>query len=331
MRNRPAPDPASLVLVLDSVLRGEAPADLLATCAAGARDVSTRDRFATLLRIYDLHTAPLSGVAAAARLQHHPAVAGLKVALEEVWLTELDGRIAGDDAAEEPVPDPSAVCDAMRKLAARNRLPDVYGWLSDEASWEQLVHFLALEGGPDAGFDDLVAACQTGLRGRAKVELAQNYWDEMGNGTPADVHTVLHDRLVAAIGMPAVPVDEQPVSALARAAFSGLLATNHWLQPEMLGALGLIELQAGPRCRTVVQAFDRLGAPEDAYPFYRVHADVDPIHGKDWLDNAITPYVDEHPQWAERVLRGARWRSAVDAEFMTDAAAAVMPAKRRAA
>ena len=326
MSNRPAPDPASLVPVLDSVLRGAASTDLLAACADRAGDVSTRDRFAALLRIYDLHAAPLSTLGAAARLQHHPAVAGLKVALEEVWLTELD-----DGAADAPAVTPTDVCDAMRRLAARDRLPDVYGWLSDEASWDELVRFLALEGGPDAGFDDLVAACQTGLRGRAKVELAQNYWDEMGNGSPDDVHTVLHDRLVAAIGMPAVPVDEQPVSALARTAFGGLLATNHWLQPEMLGALGLIELQAGPRCRTVVQAFERLGAPEDAYPFYRVHADVDPIHGKDWLDNAIEPYVDEHPQWADRVLRGARWRSAVDAAFMADAADAVMPAARRAA
>jgi hypothetical protein len=118
--------------------------------------------------------------------------------------------------------------------------------------------------------------------------------------------------------MPRIPLTDQPVSALARAAFGGLLGTNRWLQPEMLGALGLIELQAGPRCRLVLQAFDRCGAPADAYPFYAVHADVDPRHGKDWLDKAIVPMVAERPDWGRRIVRGAAWRAAVNAAFLDE-------------
>jgi pyrroloquinoline quinone (PQQ) biosynthesis protein C len=140
----------------------------------------------------------------------------------------------------------------------------------------------------------------------------------MGNGDPAGVHTTLHDELVAAIGMPRIPTAEQPAAALARTALGGLLATNRWLQPEMLGALGLIELQAGPRCRLVVKAFDRCGAPAAAYPFYEVHAEVDPRHGKDWLDNAIVPTVQRWPQWGARIVCGAMWRSAVNAAFLDD-------------
>ncbi|MDQ1748673.1 MAG: hypothetical protein QOD07_2936 [Frankiaceae bacterium] len=271
-----------------------------------------RDRYTTLLRIYDLHTAPLDRVGPAARWQHHPAVAALKQTCESAWLAELEkvelpADLAGADAV-----------DAMRALAARDRLPIVYKWLARTATWDEVVHFLALEGGPDAGFDDLVATCQIGLSGSAKMELATNYWDEMGDGSPDDVHTTLHDRLAAAIEMPTVPLDEQPVSALARSAFGGLLATNRWLQPEMLGALGLIELQAGPRCRLVLQAFDRCGAPAAAYPFYEVHAEVDPRHGKDWLEKAIEPTVREQPGWGARIVRGALWRSVVNAEFLDD-------------
>ena len=90
------------------------------------------------------------------------------------------------------------------------------------------------------------------------------------------------------------------------------------LQPEMLGALGLIELQAGPRCRLVVQAFDRCGAPAAAYPFYEVHAEVDPRHGKDWLEKAIVPTVERWPHWGPRIVRGALWRSTVNAAFLAD-------------
>jgi hypothetical protein len=263
-----------------------------------------RDRFLTLLRIYDLR---LGRVAEQSRYAEHPAVAALKWRLEADWLAELttfDDPLVGGD-----------VVDGMRALAARDRLPAAYEWLARSASWPEVVRFLALEGGPDGGFDDLVAACQVGLTGEPKLELARNYWDELGNGVADAVHTALHDDLVAAIGMPRVPVTEQPVAALERAALGGLLATNHWLQPEMLGALGLVELQAGPRCRKVLAAFDRLGAPADAYPFYVEHAEVDPRHGKDWLDNAIVPVVAERPEWAARILRGALWRSRVNAAF----------------
>jgi hypothetical protein len=272
-----------------------------------------RDRLATLLHIYTLHTAPVHDLGSAATYLAHPAVATLKQRCEADWLIELEGLQlpAGLDDT-----DPAA---AMRALAARDRLPVIYKWLAHDASWEDVVTFLALEGGPDAGFDDLVAACQIGLRGRPKLELATNYWDEMGNGDLSAVHTTLHEDLAAAIEMPRLPLSGQPTSALERAALGGLLATNRWLQPESLGALGLIELQAGPRCRLVLQAFTRCAAPAGAYPFYEVHADVDPRHGRDWLDNAVVPLAIAHPEWSSRIVRGAHWRSVVNAAFLADA------------
>jgi hypothetical protein len=275
-----------------------------------AEPIDRRDRFRTLLRLYDLRLGDVALVGAAARFAGHPAVAAVAWRLENDWLHELF-------ALTDPLVEAGDVVAGMRALAARDRLPAAYEWVASTASWDEVVRFLALEGGPDGGFDDLVALCQVGLTGDPKLELARNYWDELGNGALAAVHTVLHDRLVAAIGMPRVPLDEQPVEALERAALGGLLSTNHWLQPEMLGALGLIELQAGPRCRKVLQAFDRLGAPADAYPFYAEHAEVDPRHGKDWMDNAIVPTVAAHPEWAPRILRGALWRSRVNAAFFS--------------
>ena len=83
----------------------------------------------------------------------------------------------------------------------------------------------------------------------------------------------------------------------------------------MIGALGLLELQAGPRCRLVLQAFDRLGAPAGAYPFYVEHAEVDPVHGKDWMDKAIEPLAAERPEWGPRMVKGAWWRSTINLSF----------------
>jgi hypothetical protein len=305
--------PARTPLADDVRLALTVGSDIALDALADRSPTDARDRYATLLAIYELHTAPLDRVGEAARLQHHPVVATLKQRCEQEWLVELAALPLPDDLSDDPA-------GAMRELAARDRLPAVYRWLAKDATWEQVRHFLTLEGGPDAGFDDLVAACQVGLSGSAKMELAQNYWDEMGNGTPADVHTVLNEQLAEAIEMTPLPIDERPTAGLARDALGGLLATNRWLQPEMVGALGLTELQAGPRCRLVLQAFDRCEAPRDAYPYYQVHAEVDPRHGKDWLDNAVEPLTSEHPEWGERILRGALWRHALNRAFFDEVA-----------
>jgi len=308
----PAPSGAALNSRLSDALAAQ---DAVALDALrGCSGTDRRDRFLALLTVYDLHTAPLEQIGEAARFQGHPAVAEIKARLEAEWLVELDrmwqdaGRLAEATSAERAV-------TAMRSVAARDRLPSAYKWLAKQATWPELVAFLALEGGPDGGFDDLVSACQIGLSGSAKLELAQNYWDEMGNGDPAAVHTQLHDDLVAAVQMPRVPRSAMQVHALERSALGGLLATNRWLQPEMIGALGLLELQAGPRCRLVLQAFDRLGAPEQAYPFYVEHAEVDPRHGKDWVEKAVAPLVAGHPAWGPRIVRGAWWRSTINLAF----------------
>lgn len=291
---------------------------------AGADPVDWRDLLLTLSAIHDLHTAPLGELGGRERFQHHPAVADVKWRLEQTLVAELVRR---DETAGWHLPEqPSA---AMRAIAVRGLVPDIYQWLADDAGRQEIVEFLSLEGGPDGGFDDLVAACQIGLDGTAKLELAQNYWDEMGNGSLARVHTELHRKLSRALGLSCPPRDRQPVEALERSVLTGLLATNRSLQPEMLGALGLLELQAGPRCRRVVAALGRIGAGEDALDFYVEHAHVDPRHGKDWVDKAVAPF-DDDPRWGGGIARGARWRSIVNAGFFDAMADSFLHEERRA-
>jgi len=282
---------------------------------AGVEPSDWRDVLLSLSAIHDLHTAPLGQLHGRERLQHHPVVAELKWRLEEELLAELARR---DEATVWNLPASAAA--GVRAVAARGAVPEVYDWLAEDAGRDDVVDFLSIEGGPDGGFDDLVAACQIGLEGTAKLELARNYWDEMGNGSLARVHTELHRKLTRALKLSCPPKEAQPVEALERSVLTGLLATNRWLQPEMLGALGLLELQAGPRCRRVVTALERIGAGEEALDFYVEHSTVDPRHGRDWVDKAVVPF-EEDVRWAPGIVRGARWRSVVDGGFfeaMTD-------------
>src|SRR4051812_26005348 len=232
-------------------------------------NMDTAVRLRNLLEVHDLHLAPIDALGERARMQHHPETAAKKYALDEWFVGYLDALDAPDAERADAVA-------SMRAFGRVDLIPPVYEWLAEDATLEELRAYLSLEGGPDGGFDDLVAACQIGIDGVAKLELAQNYWDEMGNGRLDRVHTELHRKLSRALGLTAVPREDLPVEALERAALGSLLATNRWLQPEMIGALGLIELQAGPRCRKVVRALERLGCGWDAIDFYAEHAEAVP-------------------------------------------------------
>jgi hypothetical protein len=265
-----------------------------------------RAALAALLDIHALHLAPLDEIAGAEHLQHHPRVAALKGRLEARFRTRLD------EPTSEVVED---AAEAMRRLAHEEMVPSIYDWLAETATRDELVEFVSYEGGPDADFDDLVAVCQVGLVGLPKVTLGANYWDEMGRGDLGAVHTELHSRMADALGVRAVPVEELPVAALERKVLNGYLATNRALQPELVGSLGLLECQAGPRCRRVVQAMRRLGVPSGALPFYEEHATADPRHGKEWLEGAVVPLVEAQPHWGPRIVAGARWRATVNRRF----------------
>lgn len=280
-------------------------------------------RLRRLLAIHDLHLAPIDEVGTALRRQHDPEVASVKCRLEEELVARLNESLdagasgaLGDGwwegaAAED-------VVTAVRRLATTSLVPPIYDWLADDASADDLWQFIALEGGPDGGFDDFVAIAQLGLSGQPKLEMARNYWDELGRGSLDAVHTELHRTMAATGNLPTIPRSELPVAALERQALGTTLATNRWLQPELVGALGLIELQAGPRCRRVAAGLRRIGAPACALPFYDEHATTDPRHGKDWLDHVIKPLAGISPRWAGGMVRGACWRATVNHRFLED-------------
>jgi hypothetical protein len=275
----------------------------------------------TLLDVYALHLAPLEQLQGAERWQHDPRVARVKGQLEAAFRAHLGHH---DGWSDDPVA-------TMRRIARDDLVPPVYDWLADTATRDELLEFLALEGGPDADFDDLVAVCQVGLAGQPKLTLAANYWDEMGRGDPNAVHTQLHRDMATALALPSLPIEDMPVEALERKALGGFLATNRALQPEMIGGLGLLECQAGPRCRRVVSALRRLGVPSGALPFYEEHARVDPRHGKDWIEGAVVPLVERWPAWGPRIVQGARWRARVNRRFFAAMSARFGASAERAA
>lgn len=180
----------------------------------------------------------------------------------------------------------------------------LFPWLAEEADKDQLRWFFEQEAAGEAGFDDLVAMTQVKLPVRPKLELARNYWDEMGHGTAAGMHGPMLDALVETLAVE--PVIENTVwQSLALANAMTAMATTRRYAWHSVGALGVIELTAPGRSAMVAEGLKRVGLSGKERRYFSVHAVLDVKHSIEWNREAIRPAVEEDPRRATAMAEGA--------------------------
>jgi hypothetical protein len=159
----------------------------------------------------------------------------------------------------------------------------------------------------EAGFDDLVALTQVKLPARPKLELARNYWDEMGQGTASGMHGPMLENLGRALKLDVC--EENTVwESLALANLMVALAANRHYAYHSVGALGAIELTAPGRSEKVNAALKRLGLGGEARRYYALHATLDVKHSRAWNSEALRPLVAADPSLAMPIAEGALMR-----------------------
>jgi hypothetical protein len=182
----------------------------------------------------------------------------------------------------------------------------LFPWLAERASLEQMRWFLQQEAAGEAGFDDLVALTQVKLGVRPKLEMARNYWDEMGCGHAGGMHgpllQTLCDHLDLSIESDVV-WESRALSNLMVA-----LACNRDYAYHSVGALGVIELTAPGRAKLVNAGLQRLGVPGQARRYFALHATLDVKHSAAWNAEVLAPLVAELPECAHAIAEGALMR-----------------------
>src|SRR5688500_377970 len=162
-------------------------------------DHSARSDFhRALLILYKQHVqiAPTGRQA----YQFHPFACRMMRELEWPWVEDgLRRTRLGSSLALEVLPaDARDFARWYQRTAFTHPLyeHDLYTYLATDATRPQLEWFLKMECAGEAAFDDLVALAQVGTRGEVKMEMASNYWDEMGRGKSQAVHTHLFHQLI---------------------------------------------------------------------------------------------------------------------------------------
>jgi hypothetical protein len=183
----------------------------------------------------------------------------------------------------------------------------LFPWLAESASMAEMKWFLTQEIAGEAGFEDLTALTQVRFPTRPKLELARNYWDEMGRGNPKGMHGPLLELLAVSLGLePEVETTVWESLALANT-MAGLAASRRYAY-HSIGALGVIELTAPGRAIAVATGLKRLGVPTGDRHYFDLHSILDVKHSMAWNAEAIHPLVAENPKVAPAIAEGALMR-----------------------
>jgi hypothetical protein len=174
------------------------------------------------------------------------------------------------------------------------------------ATLEQMGWFLSQEVAGEAGFEDLLAMTQVKMQIRAKLEMARNFWDEMGRGSDNGMHGPMLERLATYFGISSSANVVPESLALGNTMIA--LAKHRRYAYHSIGALGAIEMTAPGRAADVNAGLTRLGVPAGKRHYFAVHAVLDVKHSQAWNSEVIDPLVEEDPRRARAIAEGAVMR-----------------------
>ncbi|MDH6114558.1 hypothetical protein P3T36_000958 [Kitasatospora sp. MAP12-15] len=316
----------------DYHFRGELAAVFRELAKQAYQDGNNPAALAELHRCLELvYDRDFSGVAIT-EVDHElqPILRDMAAVLENAMLAYERGRIAEESISGYPVTGPEYVrwLKAAVSDHPAGRHPLYHEHLAEHGSQEDLRLLLAQETNLDPRFDDILAAMQTGRSGREKMEIAANYWDEMGNGDLTQVHTVLFSQALSAIGADAEFIRE---SFLLEAGVSGnlsaclALSRRHYYKA--VGYFGVTEYLAPRRFRCVVDAWRRHDLDEVGIVYHDLHIGVDAGHAAGWFKNVVGPLVESDPRIGRDIALGAMIRLNTSKDYL-DALLTRMQASR---
>ncbi|WP_370156061.1 iron-containing redox enzyme family protein [Streptacidiphilus sp. EB129] len=297
---------------VDRTLEGDDRVRLVASVGAMNDQAAAGDRVAfyhqqlLLARIYGMYTTIPHAHTAEGSVVLHDITRSLEVATlaaEDRWIEPGSIQAAPTEG--------KAFLSWIKTMARQHRVfkhPYYGDFINHHATADDLRTYVIQESLVDGRFDDLLALMQVGTAGQAKMEIASNFWDEMGNGKPEEVHTHLFNKIYEVFAI----TDDELESAMTA---SDLLAGNlallvcryRSLYPEAVGFLGMTEWLVPDRFTNVIRAWERLGLPDVGITYHRLHVTIDSVHAAGWFHNIVLPAAtSDHMRHG--IARGTLWR-----------------------
>lgn len=257
----------------------------------------------------------------AASNQFHPFVIRVRNDIERAWERFERNRI---DAPFDQIPaDAEGFSDFFRRYCAEHRLTGhpLFDFIEQEATREEIVRFFAYDSTLVLRFCDLITLSMIGADDSVRSVLAENFWDEMGNGDFSRRHTHLFKRLLSYVGADQLLAADRIAMGSSWQALAGynlymylsLHRRNYFMS---LGCLGSGELMDSGQYVKIVKGCRRVGFTDrEGLAYYIDHAEADVRHGNEWLDQVLVPMVEKYGGARRDIVTGASLRLNTTADY----------------
>ncbi|NVN10372.1 iron-containing redox enzyme family protein [Nguyenibacter vanlangensis] len=236
----------------------------------------------------------------------------VRCAIEKAWMDWEVSRVGKLPSNVSPENIGAAIKTLWREHAGHNHA--VFDFMKTEATRQQIIKYFTTDYALNMRFYDLIVLSLVGIDEDVRMEVAHNFWDEMGQGNPARTHVRLYRDLLEHLDIQDTP--EAFVDALGWAGLSGYnlllyFAFNRREYFRSIGALAITELSDPEQYAKLLAGCRRVGIGTDrpsVLDYYSEHVEVDALHGDGWIDNVIVPILKRYPGEARAVLEGAAMR-----------------------
>lgn len=260
----------------------------------------------TLSKIYTLYVD--ISPAGSRNAEMSMILAGVRKVMEECFLEHEESLIPESLLEGLRSADPEEYLKGLLLITHGHRAyahPLFEDFLRTRATLADLRDFMVQEITIDIRFDDFLASTQIGTTDGVKLEIASNYWDEMGNGEPARVHTAMFVRTLDHLDIHAPSPDSFATEALVCGNFAMMLSLRRKHFYRAIGHFALIEYCAPRRLHDVLAAWKRSGLDIADAEYHRAHIGIDTDHANEWFEHVIKPVLRRDPAAAKEITLGA--------------------------
>ncbi|TFV55323.1 iron-containing redox enzyme family protein [Mycobacterium sp. PS03-16] len=299
--------PLSLAVV--NTLAERAPRNHLSRIEASLGDADPYgiDLHLALYVCYELHYRGFAGVDP--HWEWNAGLLHLRGQMEQTFLSAVRrdvGEIGPDETA----------ADEMAALAVEpvdGEGPSYY--LRDKGTWEQMREYFVHRSLYHLKEGDPHAFAIPRLTGQAKASFVAVEFDEFGGGRGPNLHQQLFADLMAAADLDATYlgyIDDVPAEALAAVNLMSMFGLHRALRGAAVGHFASTEITSSPGSRRLVDALERMGAPEACIGFYREHVEADAVHEQVVRTDVVGDLVAREPQLDADVVFGIRAHALVE-------------------
>ena len=286
-----------------------APRDQVTRIGGSVRDSDPYglDLQLALYMCYELHYRGFAGVDPT--WEWNPGLLHLRGQLERAFVAAIHRDVGGI----EPDQTAEAEMDSLSVESIDGTGPSY--WLRDSGTWEQMREYFVHRSLYHLKEGDPHAWAIPRLTGQAKASFVAIEFDEYGAGRGPHLHQQLFADLLTAAGLDSgylAYLDMVPAESLMVVNLMSLFGLHRQLRGAAIGHFAATEITSPPGSRRLVEALQRLAAPQECVAFYSEHVEADAVHEQVVRVDVVGDLVAREPQLDRDVVFGIRAHAAVE-------------------